>query len=340
MTVRKLNHWSRREILRNVGIGAGASLLGLWSGPAVADPPPETTRLRLAKIPSICQAPQYIAESLLIAEGFTDLQYIEKPGALGIQQMLASGQVDINNLFAGPLITRIEAGDPIVVLAGLHIGCFELFGTERVHSIRDLKGKSVAIWELGSAQHVFLASMLAYVGVDPGKDIDWVTRPPVESKQMLADGKVDAYLGFPPDPQELRARQIGHVVVNSVLDRPWSQYFCCMLAGNREFVQSHPNATKRALRAILKANTICTLEPERAARYLVDRGFTASYDYALQTMNEIPYLQWRNYSAEDTLRFYALRLREARLIKSNPNEIIAEGTDWRFLNQLKQELKG
>ncbi len=113
-----------------------------------------------------------------------------------------------------------------------------------------------------------------------------------------------------------------------------------MLAGNREFVQSHPNATKRALRAILKANTICSLEPERAARYLVDRGFTASYDYALQTMNEIPYLQWRNYSAEDTLRFYALRLREAGLIKSNPNEIIAEGTDWRFLDQLKQELKG
>lgn len=340
MSLWEPGYWSRREILRSMGVGAGAGLLGLWSGPATADLPPETTRLRLAKIPSICQAPQYVAEALLVAEGFTDLQYIEKPGALGIQQMLAAGEVDINNLFAGPLITRIDAGDPIVVLAGLHIGCFELFGTEHVQSIRDLKGKSVAVWELGSAQHVFLAMMLAYVGVDPGKDIHWVTRPPVESKKMLAEGKVDAYLGFPPDPQELRTKQIGHVVVNSVLDRPWSQYFCCMLAGNREFVQGHPNATKRALRAILKANTICTIEPERAARYLVDRGFTASYDYALQTMKDIPYLQWRNYSAEDTLRFYALRLREAGMIKANPNEIIADGTDWRFLNELEQELKG
>ena len=340
MAVRELSYWSRREILRSVGIGAGAGLLGLWSGSALADPPPETTRLRLAKIPSICQAPQYVAEKLLKAEGFTDLQYIEKPGGLDIQKMLASGEVDINLHFAGPLITRIDAGDPIVVLAGIHIGCFELFGTERVRSIRDLKGKSVAVWELGSSQHVFLSMMLAYVGVDPGKDIDWVTRPPVESMQMLAAGKVDAYLGFPPDPQELRAKQIGHVVVNSVLDRPWSQYFCCMLAGNREFVQHHPNATKRALRAILKANTICGLEPERAARFLVDRGFTASYDYALQTLKDIPYLQWRNYSAEDTLRFYALRLREAGMIKSNPNEIIAAGTDWRFLGQLRQELKG
>jgi NitT/TauT family transport system substrate-binding protein len=112
-----------------------------------------------------------------------------------------------------------------------------------------------------------------------------------------------------------------------------------MLAGNREFVQSHPNATKRAIRAILKANAICALEPERTARYLVDGGFAASYDYALQTMREIPYSQWRDYNAEDTLRFYALRLHEAGLIKSTPNEIIANGTDWRFLNELKSELK-
>ena len=328
----------RRDFLASASLATAAGVLGS-RGALADDGLPETTRLRLVKIPSICQAPQYIAEALLKAEGFTDVQYIEQPGPLGIQQMLAAGEADINGHFAGPLITRIDAGDPIVVLAGLHIGCFELFGTERVHSIRDLKEKSVGVLELGSAQHVFLASMLAYVGVDPAKDIDWVTRPPVELKKMLAAGEVDAYLGFPPDPQELRAKRIGHVVVNSVLDRPWSQYFCCMLAGNRAFVQDHPNATKRAIRAILKANTICALEPERTARYLVDEGFTASYDYALQTMKELPYQQWRDYSAEDTLRFYALRLYEAGMIKSTPNQVIADGTDWRFLKELKRELK-
>ncbi len=91
--------------------------------------------------------------------------------------------------------------------------------------------------------------------------------------RLLAEGKIDAYLGFPPEPQELRAKQIGHVVVNSTADRPWSQYFCCMVAGNREFVRKHPVATKRALRAILKATDICALEPERAAQLLVDKGY-------------------------------------------------------------------
>jgi NitT/TauT family transport system substrate-binding protein len=133
----------------------------------------------------------------------------------------------------------------------------------------------------------------------------------------------------------LRARGIGHVLVNSTLDRPWSQYFCCMLAGNREFVHSKPVATKRVLRAVLKAADLCAAEPARAARRLVDGGSTPRYDYALRTS----YDKWRDYDAEDTIRFYALRLHELGLVKSTPQEVIAVGTDWRFLNQLKRELK-
>ena len=123
------------------------------------------------------------------------------------------------------------------------------------------------------------------------------------------------------------------------MDRPWSQYFCCMLAGNREFVARYPAATKRVVRAFLKAADLCANEPERAARQLVEGGFTERYEYALQTLNENPYGQWREYDAEDSVRFYALRLHELGMIKSNAKRIIANGTDWRFLNELKRELK-
>ena len=331
---------TRRKFLQGLALASTAGVLGFGPRAVTAEPTLETTTIRLVKIPSICQAPQYVAEELLKSEGFTDVQYIKKKGPKGIQLALASGEADLNGHFAGPLIAGIEAGDPIVILAGLHIGCFELFGTDGVHTIGDLKGKTVSVLELGSVEYIFLASMMAHVGVDPKQDINWVTNPPAESMRLLAEGKIDAFLGFPPTPQTLRDKKIGHVVVNSALDPPWSQYFCCMLAGHREFVEKHPVATKRALRAILKANTICALEPERTARFLVDGGFTKSYDYALQNMQDIPYNQWRDYSAEDTLRFYALRLREAGLITSSPKKIIAEGTNWRFLNELRQELKG
>jgi NitT/TauT family transport system substrate-binding protein len=124
------------------------------------------------------------------------------------------------------------------------------------------------------------------------------------------------------------------------VDRPWSQYFCCLALSSREFVRKHPVATRRALRALLKATDLCAQEPERAARALVDRKYTSRYEFALQVMKEFPYDRWREYNPEDTIRFYALRLHEAGMIKSSPQKLIAQGTDWRFLNELKKELKG
>ena len=181
--------------------------------------------------------------------------------------------------------------------------------------------------------------MAAQVGLDPKTDIRFIIDPNLKPIELFAAGKIDAFLGFPPEPQELRARKIGHMLVNTALDRPWSQYFCCLLAGNREFVRKNPVASKRVLRAILKATDRCASDPAGAARQLVDRGFAQRYDYALQTLNDNPYDKWREYDPEDTLRFYALRMREAGFIKSSPQKIIAEGTDWRFLDELKRELK-
>ncbi len=276
------------------------------------------------------------------SEGFTSVEYVKNvEGIVAQANALASGEISMLMTFAAPLIIRIDAGTPILILAGGHVGCFELFGTDRVRSIRDLKGKTIAIIGRGlTPHHVYMSTMLAYVGIDPGKDVTFVEHPAAESMRLLAEGKIDAYLGFPPDPQELRARRIGHVVVNSAIDRPWSQYFCCMVTGNREFVRKHPVATKRALRAMLKAVDICAVEPERAARSIVEKGVIEQYSIALQTMRDVVYDKWRIYNPEDTIRFYALRLHEVGMIKSTPQKILAQGTDWRFLNELKKELKG
>src|SRR5262249_39256777 len=151
--------------------------------------------------------------------------------------------------------------------------------------------------------------------------------------------KGPACMAFAPQAQELRAKGFGHVRVNSTVDRPWSQYFCCMLAGNRELVRTHPVATERALRAILKEADVCAFEPEQAAKFIVDKGYAKRYDYALQTMKDVPYDKRREYDPEDTVRFYALRLHEAGMIKSSPQKLIAQGTDWRFITELKKELK-
>jgi NitT/TauT family transport system substrate-binding protein len=157
--------------------------------------------------------------------------------------------------------------------------------------------------------------------------------------ELFVKGKIDAFLATPPEPQDLRARKIGHTILNTTIDLPWSNYYCCMLVGTTEYVSRYPIATKRVLRALLKAVDLCLSDPQAVAQQLIDRGFAAQYDLALQTLNEVRYDRWREFDPEDSLRFYALRLQEVGFIKESPNIIIANGTDWRFLNELKRELK-
>ncbi len=234
---------------------------------------------------------------------------------------------------------RVAAGEPVLLLAGVHVGCYELFGAPAVRSVHDLKGRRVAIPGTGSTHQLFLSAILSYVGLDPRRDVRWVIASRAESRQLLAGGVIDAFLGFPPEPQELRRGGIGHVILNSAMDKPWSQYFCCTVAGNRGYVQRYPEATKRALRAILNAADLCATDPVLAARYLVDRGYSDNYESALQTMQDVPYRNWRDYNPEDTVRFYGLRLQDVGMIKATPQKLIERGTDWRFLNALRRELK-
>jgi NitT/TauT family transport system substrate-binding protein len=330
---------SRRRFLATLSAAGGAGLIGA-TGATGQEAPPETTTVRLSKITGTCIAPQYLAEEFLRLEGFTDVRYVMSEAGIGQSRSLARGEIDFSLNFAAPLVIPIDDGDPISILAGVHSGCFELFGNERIRSVADLKGKAVGVQGLGASPHVFLAAIAANVGLDPLKDINWITTPSVTPKELFAEGKIDAFLGFPPEPQELRARNIGRVIVNSAIDRPWSQYFCCMLAGHKDFIRKHPVATKRVVRAILKATDLCASDPMRVAQRMVDGGFTPRYDHALQALKEIPYAKWREFDPEDTIRFYALRLREIGMIKASPNKIIADAADWRFLNELKRELKG
>jgi NitT/TauT family transport system substrate-binding protein len=337
---------TRRGFLGGIAAAGAAGLTGLPQALA-AEGSPETTAVRLFKSDNLCVAPQFVAEELLRADGFTEIRYLDVPP--GTQEhAMGRGEIDIGLQYAWSFVAAIDAGEPLTLLSGGMVGCVEVFAKDSIRGIADLKGRSVGVPALGGTPHKLVALMAADVGLDPG-DIRWVTPKSAELVKIFGEGKVDLVRGFedgkidvyaasPPTSQDLRARHVGHVIVNTAVDRPWSQYFCCLLGGNRDYVRNYPVATKRVLRAILKAADLCADNPTSAAQRLVDSGFTQRYGYALQTLTENGY-KWREYDPEDAVRFYALRLREVGFIKSSPQQIIAKGTDWRFLDELKRELK-
>jgi NitT/TauT family transport system substrate-binding protein len=260
--------------------------------------PLETTSVRLMRVPAICLAPQFVAHQLLLADGFTDIRYVDAPSSARFTDALAKGVADFTQHFVTHLVAAVDAGDPVIGLAGIHVGCMELLGTPQIRGITGLRGKSVGVPELGSSEHLFAEVVFAHVGLNPVKDIRWVTGETEGLPEQFIAGKLDAFVGSPPVNQDLRARSLAHVLANSALDHPWSEYFCCIMSGSRSYIRSHPVATKRVLRAFLKATDLCAAQPAWTAQYLVEGKFTERYDYALQALDEIPFGKWRDYDAE------------------------------------------
>ena len=320
---------------RHVLAGLSGLAAGLVPSSASAEPPPETTTIRLAAALGGCTAPLYMAEELLHQEGFSEVRYV--PTSYISSGMLADGETDFDMLDGFDYLPVMDARRPLKVLSGIHVGCFELRASDDIHGVKDLQGKRVGITAIGGAEHLLVSVVASYVGLDPVTDIAWVTNPEVSQSELFAKGEVDAFIGFPPNPSQPCARTLGHALVNMAKDPPWANYFCCMAAANADFVRSNPVATKRALRALLKATDICHNEPERAARRLAERGFSS--ECARMTLADVRYGLWRDYDPEDSVRFFTLRLHEAGMIKATPNEIVSQFTDWRFLNEIKRELK-
>ena len=334
-----MTRYNRRYFNLSLASTGAVGLLGTDRVHA-SGPEPETSTIRLKKSVAICFAPYYILTAFLRAEGFDEVLYLDAPHSAVSSEMIDNGDLHFDLDFAGRLVHDLDNGRKITAIGGVHVGCYELFANDPIRTISDLKGRRIAINELHLGEHLYISIMAAYVGLDPKRDIGWITQGEESPMEIFASGQADAFLGFPPEPQILR--EMGHkrVILNTVLDHPWSQYFCCVLYGSQSWIREHPVATKRFLRAMYKAAEFCTANPQVAAQQLADGGYAERYDYALNTIEAIPYDLWHDYSADDTMRFYALRLHDAGMLENPPNKLIQEGSDWTYLDEVRRELKG
>ena len=334
--------WTRRATLGGLAAGVGAGVAGFGWQTGAAEPPPETRRIRILQdpnLPVLCWAPQYLAIEFFRMEGFEEIETVpfELPNNAW---MLANDRVDLTLPLATDLAIAVDKGAPITLLGGLHVGCVEVFASDRVGGLTDLKGARLLASSEDSDARQFLSVVLTYVGLDPESDVEWVyDHDWGKWPGMLERGEVDVLRAFPSMTYDIQKLGIAKVILNTTVDDPWRNFYCCMIAARSDFVQKYPVATKRALRAFAKAQELCTADREGSAQRLVELGATDRLDYARRALDEIPFGAWRDYDPAATLRFFALRLREAGLIEASPNAIIGRGTDFSFLDELRTEMK-
>src|SRR5580704_12882099 len=95
---------TRRRVLTTISMVGAAGLVGVRRVRA-AEAALETTTVRLVNDGSICIAPEYVAEELLRAEGFTDIRYVNAPGSQQVDALLR-GEIDFCNFFPAEISRR------------------------------------------------------------------------------------------------------------------------------------------------------------------------------------------------------------------------------------------
>jgi NitT/TauT family transport system substrate-binding protein len=351
VTVRGGQTVTRRELLR-VALGTGAVLAGGGMLAACAQPtavlqgvaalpPPETTTVRIGA-PFPCDPGLMLAGDFLSEEGFTEVRYV----AANILERawVVNRDADVALGHSEWIVASLDDGVPLVTLAGLHSGCYELWAGARIQSIGELRGKKIAVRRIDTSDvfYAFFATLLGYVGIDPVKDVQFIaagTGP--EMNNAFIEGRADAVLaGGSQGPTFRRlSKAPGHVLLATMTDKPWSQYLCCNLVANSDWARQNPIATKRVTRALLRATDRAAKDPARAAHDAVAAGGPGFDDESLvrETTDMCTY-NWRELDPEETIRFFALRLADAKLITSTPQQLIARGTNLAYMRQLRMEL--
>jgi NitT/TauT family transport system substrate-binding protein len=349
---------TRRELLRRTAeaaaVVAGAGLSAACGPPRTGVPvpgatlsPPEVTTVRLVN-PSACDPPAALAKEFLLEEGFTDVQYVRVPATT--TEWLTKGLADFSSGYGNLIATSVDLGQPYLALAGVHPGCLELFAAPGIATISDLRGKTVAV-NAKNASDLFyglFSILLAYIGMDPRTDVNFIEIGPdiPALRDAFLDGRSAAFIASAANGPQLRRnpKNPGKVILDTTMDKPWSQYYCCQLVANRDWARRNPIATKRVTRAVLRAADLVAKDKASAAHQYVAGGFFSTTpaatdeDIVNETIRDLSY-DWRELDPEETLRFFALRLADAKLITSTSQQIIAQGSDFAYMRQLRTELK-
>ncbi len=293
-----------------------------------------------------CDPWYWLSEPFLREEDFTDIHYgAGSPGA---------GTAEFSITYGNVLAAAVDAGIPVVAVAGTHTGCIELWARPGINTIADLRGKTIAVntktftvagKTAADTFYGFFVSLLAYVGMQPG-DANFVEIGADKSViSYFVDGKADAILTAAQGGPVLHGTKNnpGRVILSTSIDKPWSQNYCCLLITNRDWARANPVAVKRATRAILRAIDAGKRDLRATAKAAIEKG---TYKAAPVITEQVVYdvikdqsFDWRDYDPEETVRFFSLRLADAKLIKKSPQQIIAEGTDFAYFRQLRKELK-
>lgn len=264
---------SRRDLLRQAAI-AGAVGAGMAAGfPAGTGIAAENKKLKKMTVAwnsgAVCGAAFAVAQEQGIFEKHgLEVEYTNFAGSTeSLLESLATGKAEAAMGMALRWMKPLEQGFDVSIAAGLHAGCMRLLAPEGAgfKSIADLKGKTIAVADLGSPARHFFAIMMAKQGMDPEKDVDWRVYPGELLGPVVDRGDAQAVAHW--DPLTAIFLKSGkYVEIASNMDGEYAKRACCVLGIRNTLLEEDPEGAAALIRATIEAQKFTNEHVEQAAK--------------------------------------------------------------------------
>jgi NitT/TauT family transport system substrate-binding protein len=316
-------------IVVNVGlIATFSALLGaIGCSKSGEDESAESPRkIRVCYIGLTCEPPIYAAYELgFFKDEGLDVELVKSDWD-SMRDGLGLGRFDATHHLIMYLLKPIDQGLDVRLTGGIHSGCLRLqagINTD-IKTVKDLKGKRIAISHMGAPPFLFASRVLAANGLDPKTDVEWITFPPDAVELALDRGQVDAVADAEPIGTILLAHEKVKKVVDQANDLPYSEEFCCVTAVNGTFAAKNPKAAAAVTRALLRGAKWVAANKSAAAKLAVEKGYLASTpELNVQAIRDIKYMPAVTKAKSDILQV-AREMKAADFLNPNtdPEELV------------------
>jgi NitT/TauT family transport system substrate-binding protein len=241
-----------------------------------SDVPPLTgapRKLRLSwNAGSVCLTPLPVA----IDHGFfqrqnLDVELVNYSGSTDqLLEAIATGKTDAGLGMALRWLKPLEQGFDVKIAAGTHGGCMRVLTRtgSGIDKLADLKGKTVAVGDLGGPDKNFFSIQLAKLGIDPVKDVDWRVYPGNVVNIAADKGEAQAFLASDPLAY-LWLKDSAYKEVASNLDGEYREKSCCIVGLRGSLVREEPQVARAITQALLDSAMFTAENPQEAAKSFV-----------------------------------------------------------------------
>jgi NitT/TauT family transport system substrate-binding protein len=235
-------------------------------------------KIKICYLGLTCEPPIYVAyEKGFFKEEGLDVELV-KSSWDSMRDGLGLGHFHATHHLVMYMMQPMEVGLDVKLTGGIHTGCLRLQSGKKtgIKTAKELKGKRIGITHMGSPPFLFASRVLVAAGLDPKKDVEWVTFPGDAMALALDQGRVHAVASAEPIGTMLIAKEKVDKVSDQAIDHPYDDEYCCAVVVNGKFAREHPDKAAKVTRALLKGAKWVSVNPLAAAKLAVEKKYVAA----------------------------------------------------------------